>query len=290
MKMYKVTLLLFLVLFAGCATINDSGYRIRTIEGRDRWGHVQWRVLSDGEAAFTIFELNNVKHLGPVEYNGRNFAIFVDLRRHTININDIMPESIARREFDVIVRERTGFNSLAELNQYRERQRQEEAQRRRQEEARQRAERAEREAEAQRALMGRTRRPPPGVPLMSQSWPILDIRTRPLWIRLGRDSIHVTYKINGFNHPVHNDWNLVRLGLLESSFDVLNDTEYRLLWELYRRVYNRLGEGRYFMVFVEKVGFISVSQYASPQAFIFFSGKTGTLGNFFAEEVWTRRR
>lgn len=150
MKKYIFGSLLFLIILTGCATTtkrNDSGYKIQTKRldyntnesgGKSNvniGGWVAHEILCNDEKAFSIFELNGQSYLCNVNYDGKKFFVIIDRKRHSININDIIPESIARNKFDVIVKEKTGFNSLAELNQHRENQnRLAQEERRRQEE------------------------------------------------------------------------------------------------------------------------------------------------------------
>ena len=118
-----------------CKTINSSGYKIVTeslgystsvaplrgftavrANAEGTGIYTAHSVLCDNEVGYSLYQLNDTIYLCKVEYNGSTFFVIINEMAHKISIDDILPESVARKRFDQIISETTEFNSLAELN------------------------------------------------------------------------------------------------------------------------------------------------------------------------------
>jgi len=149
----KKAFILFILsfVFYNCVTTNSAGYKIKAerpddlkfvapdgstfrtnVGGFSGWPY--YEVYCNKEAAFVITELNGLHYLSKVQYDGKKYYIFIDKKRHEIDVDKIIPESVAITEFDKIVKEKTGFNTLAEFNRHRENERKEAEEKRKNEE------------------------------------------------------------------------------------------------------------------------------------------------------------
>ena len=129
MKKYIFVFVIFSIFLIGCSTIrNSSGYKIK-IKRSDYYTNgngtmymngfgVAYDVFCDNKNAYSIFNLNDISYLRKVGYDGKHFYVIINERKYNIDVNKIKPENIAKRDYDLLVKQSTGFNTYEEYIRY----------------------------------------------------------------------------------------------------------------------------------------------------------------------------